>query len=176
MAERDAEADVDASDFAGQAERLAVAVGPLSAADLLGRVDAGKPISSYSPEGKDTKKEKKDKKKRKKPDTTSESGSETDTDDTVVSSSEDGFEDSVSDLESSDDGARASKKAKKDKEAARRGDPGEGLERLIEEISPKLSVGARELVPVVPFNELSEARELWASRRGRRKDALEWAK
>ena len=112
-----AQAKIDKEIEKLQAERLAVAVGPLSAADLLGRIDAGKPTSSYPPEGKDAKKEKKDKKKRKKPDTTSESGSETDTDDTVVSSSEDGFEDSDTDMESSDNGERAPKKAKKGKKA-----------------------------------------------------------
>ena len=111
-----AQAKIDQDIAKLQAERAAVALGPLSAAELLGRIDAGERPSTSSPEVKNDGKDKKDKKKRKKPDT-SESGSETDTDDTEVSSSEDGFEDSNSDSESSDNGKRASKRSKKDKKA-----------------------------------------------------------
>ena len=112
-----AQAKIDKDIAKLQAERAAVAVGTLSATELLERIDSGaRPLTS-SPTAKNDRKDKKDKKKRKKPDT-SESESETDTDDTEVSSSEDGFEDSnSSDSESSNNGERAAKKSKKDKKA-----------------------------------------------------------
>jgi hypothetical protein len=118
-----AQAQIDKDIARLQAERSAVEEGSVSAAELLGRIDAGiRPPPLSSPEAKGDTKDKKDKKKRKKPDTSESDSSETDTEDSV-SSSEDGFEDSDSDSESSVEGERATKKAKKDK-ASKKGKKG----------------------------------------------------